>query len=595
MEIAECVSIYVGPVAAFLDPDNCQFFRDCQAEYDSQSNRADSSMAERDAVLKSLDNNIELDIPVHPQWRIDGTWAFRQFYAIPSFMLPNLDVKRIDVFIPCQSKHPTVLRHRLKSSAMVNLTGNAILSLGISHYVLKALQTWSTSQPQFTEIFQAMPFGSRIVMKNIPQNPEDAKFHWLPNGDFMNNLLSIEELHQLWNLKQEVWPSIIELARLQHHKQLHSSTSLVRIPSVDSSKIFIFKTSLRRMKYIYHELKLLLTMDSDPAINPRPIYLVTEGDPCGGGAKVIGMIMKYFDGGTLKEALDSEAHIPIQTKLRWADQVLQGLQRISKGPAGFYSEIKPDNLLFTRPMGDIVFIDFEQSGNWITFLAPEIYFVEYLEKLSNLEVVPKEKRAYYADLLRNIVPSPSDKQELYSNPSKGYYDAWTSLTHTQQEAAMVYAFGKLLWCIFEETSHTRNNFEENYHVETNVEFPNFQQTPPLVQELIKHCTRGSPDWIGGARRIRKGSTYFHPEGMSGQNGEPMSSPREAMECAKQLAIDTIQKMEAYIEAKIRIINGVADTLDEELLGFPLRPSFSFVKDFLNKINKVYIARYKGKA
>lgn len=120
-----------------------------------------------------------------PQWRIDGCTAMgRQFFALPTFMLPDLPVKRIDIIIPCQSRQPHALRCTLRSSCLYGMSSRAINELEISQYILHVLDRWSSRQPYFEQIYRALPFGSKIILESIASNIDDARVRFLPNAEF---------------------------------------------------------------------------------------------------------------------------------------------------------------------------------------------------------------------------------------------------------------------------------------------------------------------------------------------------------------------------------------------------------------------------
>jgi len=119
--------------------------------------------------------------------------------------------------------------------------------------------------------------------------------------------------------------------------------------------------------------------------------------------------------------------------------------------------------------------------------------------------------------------------------------------------------------------------EENYHINVTVEFPEFCNTPPALQQLIRSCTLGSPDQTEAEciHIIREGPRFFPYDGR-GVIRDSAYSPAEAMDAAKALWSRRVREMEIYIEAKSRWIQGSASTEDETILGFPQRPKLSDV-------------------
>jgi len=120
-----------------------------------------------------------------------------QFVALLIFMHPDIPLRRIDLFIPCRSKHSVALRRTLKLSAAFNLSGCHVNGLGIAKYVLRSLESWSAAQPCFRQIFRAMPFGSKIVIENINCKVHDTRVRFVPSPGFDKQLLSVERRQQM--------------------------------------------------------------------------------------------------------------------------------------------------------------------------------------------------------------------------------------------------------------------------------------------------------------------------------------------------------------------------------------------------------------
>lgn len=581
MELATSIDRYLCPTAAFLDKAGCDFFRTSQAEYEELQDSNNSTFLWSLSIHNPKNRLGSLEVTKSARWRIDGCASQgRRFFALPIFMLPDLPLRRIDVFVPCQSLQAAPLRRSLQSSEAFNTSSTFVKHLAISRYIARALENWSANQAYFREIFLAMPFGSSIIIEAIVPDVREAKLRFVPNTAYKARLLAQETLQQMWQLPPTLWPSILEVNLIQHKAQLHDSVSVVAVPHLYGSREFIFKSSPRRPKYVYHELKLLLMMNPHPNVISKPLHLVAERDEKSGTMYILGFILNYHTSGTLKEALDSwcvQGKQCLILQYHWARQTIQTLQAIMAGPARFFSELKPDNLIVSQPGNDIVFIDFEQAGNWDTFSAPEILYVEQLTKLATSSLVPPKIRLRYKTLLQALAIESPASEEVYSNPPQGYYSAWVNLLPREQEAAMVYALGKLLWCIFEGCSHTKNSLEENYHVGVAVEFPAFRNTPPGIRQLIKSCTSGSPDWNApdDIRIIRKGPKIF-PLMQGSAMGGSACSPAEIMDAAKALWSKRVHELETYIEAKIRWVEGSASTEDKMLLGFPQRPRLTDV-------------------
>jgi hypothetical protein len=502
-------------------------------------------------------------------------------------MLPQLVPRRINIHIPDQTKHPKELRDALESDLAFCLRDSRVARLGIAQLVVRALEIWTTKQKDFTKAFNNLPFGSRIVILNICSNPEDMQLRMIPDFGIERQLLSVESLNSMWKLPFQAWPEQLKLNQLQHYFQLHDTVSLVKIPDIDEHEFFIFKSTIGGIKYLYHELKLLLTMDSHPNVMPRPLYIVTHKDRYGGDDKVYGFILKYYVLGTLADTLASRAMtgtLDLRSQMRWAKEIITTLMAINRSPANFYSELKPDNLLLyigADGLEHVLFIDFEQMGNWTTFSAPEIHYVEYLIRLTKSNMVPTEERSRFAIILDQHIPTLRDDLsdlEIYPNPPRGFYKAWYSLSALEVEAAEVYSLGKTLWSIFEGCIDTKNSPLKAFKYDTGQEYPEYRRTPPQIRKLIEDCTAGEREYVRNGSEtgiIRIGSKIF-PRPFKGANEDQEMSEYEAKKAAKLWWQNVVKDMELYLAAKHRWKNGTHTEEDEENLGFPKRPRLADV-------------------
>jgi hypothetical protein len=94
------------------------------------------------------------------------------------------------------------------------------------------------------------------------------------------------------------------------------------------------------------------------------------------------------------------------------------------------------------------------------------------------------------------------------------------------------------------------------------------------------CTKGNK--IGGVNKVeivRRNDRVF-PRGRSGWRGEDFGTAEEAVIAASQMWKERILDMEAFLEAKLRWMNGSATKADQEQLGFTLRPKLEDVLTIL---------------
>jgi hypothetical protein len=522
------------------------------------------------------------------KWRIDGVDNQGiEFLAVPVFMIPQLVPRRIDVHIPDQTKHPRELRATLDSDLAFCLRDSRVAELGIARLVVQALEIWTTKQENFSKAFHDLPYGSRIAILNICSNPEDMQIRMIPDFTTERQLLSMKSLESMWKLPTTAWPESLNLNQLQQYAQLHDTVSLVKIPSINEHEFYIFKSTIHGIKHLYHELKLLLTMSPHPNVMPRPLYIVTDKDRYGGDDKVYGFVLRYYPLGTLADTLASRADngtLDLGSQFHWAKEITTTLMAINESPAMFHSELKPDNLLlYTDADGleHVLFIDFEQMGNWTTFSAPEIHYVEYVARLSKSDRIPAEEKMRFNKMLEHHLPAVKDDPadtETYSNPPQGYYKAWTSLSALEREAAEVFSLGKTLWSIFEGCADTKNSPLKAFKYDTGQEYPEYRKTPSQIQDLIRDCTSGERDYVrnGSETGIIRIGSKIYPRPFKGVNGEPEPSEYEARKATKLWWQNVVKDMELYLAAKLRWKNGTHTEEDVENLGFPKRPRLTEV-------------------
>ncbi|KAM0248985.1 hypothetical protein ACHAP5_003194 [Fusarium lateritium] len=294
--------------------------------------------------------------------------------------------------------------------------------------------------------------------------------------------------------------------------------------------------------------------------------------------------MKFIPGQTLGDALDS--HIPISEtlKLSWATQLVTALLHIKHSPAGFYFDLKPDNVLVWGPdKENILLIDLEQGGNWDTFCAPEVLYSSWGKRLAKDEAVPQTQRSEYEDLMSLILPKRTDVEDVYSNPPNGYYDEWTNLTPTIQESAMVFSLAKVLWCISEGCSHRTNTLEERYRKEATVEFPQFSKTPQRLRDLIIRCTVGAPELELDTIKVkRRGNLYFAAECNAEGGSAAETSPLKTAMLFQQHMGHRLGQMLSHLRAKARGLHGTCEAEDFRLLRFMERPTLDEVMRILNE-------------
>ena len=446
----------------------------------------------------------------------------RQFYAVPTHLLPNLVPLRIDVFIPDQEQYPQDLRTNLHSSFSVCMRHPRLEHLGISGHLCRALDHYCGQNSDFLRDYQKLPFGSKLVFENISADVKAMSLTVVPAHDLERQLLSVASLQKLWQqqIPPHSWPKIIDLECMILKRQLHDSISLVGIQdksACPSNEDLIFKSSTNGPKFIYHELKFLLSNPPHKNVMDRPLYVVTKKSNFGGKHGVCGFILPFYPLGSIRDILPYRAlsgTLKPRQQFEWSRQLVSALIHIRDVTGTFYSDLRPDNVLLSGSAGDksqnIILCDFEQRGNWHEWCAPEVLYGMYAENLraspSSVDFSNVPQNLVDAYWRNNVFRIQSKRKDLRFGPH-GSNSAWFSLSPQSQEKAQVYTLGLLLYCVFEGVSNVRVSLANAWPYEPDIEFPEFRRTPLLMQELIRRCTIDAPEWEheqdGAARGVHK--------------------------------------------------------------------------------------------
>jgi hypothetical protein len=486
----EAVYAAIFPVAAFANLDEPSTKALEKHDLDSKSQDWDSS------ILNPKNRINSLNIFQCPKWAIDGCASMgTQFYTIPLFLNPLIPM-RIDTYIPAQSEYPPHLRDILQINQAFVYRDGRIMNFGIARYILQVLEYWTNKQPDFPSIYQRLPFGSRIVFENIATDINDVRIQIVPTHYLERQLLSVTKLQTMWADLPISWPEVLDISDINLLSQIHDSVSLVQIPQLHGEKKYILKALTDSPKYLYHELKLLLSMPAHAYIISPPLYLVAKLCQFGGKQGVIGFVTAYQSQGTLRDILPFRllhSTLAFSDQVKWALQITEAMQHIRLNAKTFYSDLRLDNILLTQS-DDILLIDFEQRGVGSPFAAPEVKYLEYIDSLAHSDTLPEEVQAHYHRLFeRFIEPHVSRSRDTYRNEPQGFCIPWLCLTAQEQESAEVYMLGRLLWCIFEGVSGPETSVTTEAPRESNIEFPEFSRTPEVFQELILRCKTG---WRG---------------------------------------------------------------------------------------------------
>jgi len=462
-----------------------------------------------------------------PKWRVDGVDVDgRRFFATPTFGIGKPPL-RIDVYLPPPEDCPGHLKDVLKPDALLYMSRSGVSALPITQHLLRALENWSSRLVGFESQYLNMPYGSQILVTSITTNLDEmsSEIHLCPSYDVEQAMLSVESLQSMWGLPESAWPPLLEWDELQFQRQLHESITLVTVSGrTQIGKSFVFKSLTRDQRYMYNELKMLLTLPPHPNIISRPAYVVTKRGRFGGKKGVCGFLIEYFLFGSLKQHLydvgaGALPQVTLKQRFEWSTEITSALIHVNSHPAGFYPDLKPDNVVL-RPSGsspgqlDAVLLDLEQRGGWYSWSPPEVAYTEYLEVVFiGLEDEHTEVCDEIQELLEASVPqwAPGSQHDRYHNSDGGFSAPWLALLRRKNqsgsldlERAQAFMLGKLLWCIFEGTPWVRCGIDHELlqdnggpNNEMRLQFPEFRKTPQELRRLIQRCTEGAPEWEKG--------------------------------------------------------------------------------------------------
>ena len=509
-------------------------------------------------------------------WRLDGIGADGQrVFAVPGFAV-NSPPLRIDVHLPPPEEYePSWLRDLLAPELLVRLGNGQRTERMRRHpalqHLVRALEVWTAMHgyEQLQQEYNRSPFGSRIVVTRVVADLGRMAegIYLVPEYDVEAAMLPVQTLRDM--LKDyDAWPQVVCWEDLKFKMQLHEAITIVEVESEDCVDVtqhpndpfqyhhpeqsqgeehipapthfkdsenpdirptqcrrMVFKSLLRDQRYLYNEIKTLLSFRPHPHVAGKPLGLVVKRSRFGSRLGVCGFLMEYFEGGNLQTALKNldtarqqegidatgEGYKGIKSKLVWSRQITIALIHVNAHPAGFFPDLKPDNIMLKGQ--DIVLLDFEQRGGWYTWSPPEVAYIEYMELLAaGLGEEWEEFRDEAHDLLAKRIAGwrPSTERDAYWNSDGGFSAPWRDLLRKRRkegslalEKAQVYMLGKLLWCIFEETPFVRCGVSQEVLCDddigrdgnkTRLRFPQFRRTPMEVRDLVRRCTEGDHIW-----------------------------------------------------------------------------------------------------
>lgn len=316
-----------------------------------------------------------LEPPKHPLWRIDGCAGLgTHFYAIPLF-LREMSPMRVDLFIDESIAEAPEIRELLDMDTVFHTRDRVRLQRqGICSYILRALQAWTMKGGR--DIVEALyndgPFGSRIYFSNLPLKVEDVDVKINYFHELERHQKTVQDLAHLWKGTVKSIPPTVDINKLVFVKQLHDSVCVVQYRSdskgTKAPEWWVMKalTTETSLEYMYHELRVLLTMPPHPNIISSPRRLVTKTSSLlKHQEKVVGFLVPFYSGGGLRDELPLlrlQGLLRVEDQTRWAKDICSGLLHIRYQASSFYPDLRLDQIVFPAGKRRPIILDFEQRG-----------------------------------------------------------------------------------------------------------------------------------------------------------------------------------------------------------------------------------------
>jgi hypothetical protein len=462
-----------------------------------------------DSILSQKNRAENLVTSDSELWDIDGGETDRGFFCtVPKFARGWPPLRITTTIKLDQTRYSHALNEILELNDFFRAGKWRIHDLPLTKHLRQALTYWSNQRPNFKLEYESLPFGSKIIVGSLHSDVSKMKFDLVPDLTTERSWLSMDAFADEVSMPVEHLSSMaVSWQSLELLSHPHENISIVRITG-QRDVSFIFKALVEDTHYMYHELRLLLSMESHPNIIARPHSIVLK-DRLDSVPGIAGFLLNLYPGPTLQQRLQvGHTAFEMNDKVAWSCQLVSALLHVRTQPPGYFPDFKPNNIVFTSSEdGDNSFkkpvlLDFEQRGTWYTWAPPEVRYTEYLELLA-LTSTETSVRERYGSLLKKAFPhwSPTHKNRYLRDAKDGFNLAWTCLEPYYRSKAQMYAFGKVLWCIFEgcpspDGPQNVESFLEDFRQDQ--QFPEFRLSPPVIQRLIRRCTAGASEW--GSRR-----------------------------------------------------------------------------------------------
>ncbi|CZR61948.1 uncharacterized protein PAC_11845 [Phialocephala subalpina] len=172
-------------------------------------------------------------------------------------------------------------------------------------------------------------------------------------------------------------------------------------------------------------------------------------------------------------------------------------------------------------------INFDRRTARPPWAPPEICYIEYLDLLARLPALPTRLRDKHTRLVQDYIPD----WELHSN--KGQY------RRMENKYSVV------------GSTNNGLNLEAFREEPCDQVFPEVRRSSAVVQNLIRRCTSGAPEWRGRYPSIVKREGLLWPRGMASNNGEPEGTAEDTQNSGKRWWGEELKDSDQFLTARVR--------------------------------------------
>ncbi|KAL2884850.1 Protein kinase domain protein [Ceratocystis lukuohia] len=493
----------------------------------------------------------DLSPPESPRWRIDCSGGLGSHYLVYPLFMTRVPPLRIDVFIPTSDNLSSDICESLDLGlAFHTRDPERLKHLRIHDYLLQALQAWTDRLPNPGEWYDSQIFGTRIILDDLPKDPATAPIKVAPMHFLEASFHSVASLRDLWG-PEVLLPDTVDFRDIHVKQQIQDSISIVEVGGV----VYAMKAVTNFIKFMYHELHILLTLSKHPHPNiiSRPVKLVTKRSPFGGTQGVVGFLIEYHSAGSIRDVLPKrriDKTLKLEDQIRWAQQLTSAVSHIFSSRFGlYYPDLRCENILLSQD-DNIIMVDFEQRGVWCEFSAPEVNAIEYIRILAKSDKIDEQVRQRCVERLSRLLPGWDSliMAQQYHEPVEGYNVPWLALNKAEREYAGVYMLGRVLWCFFEGVpAPDKAIIWQSYAQESHISFPEYRLTPQPIRDLIDRCTRGRTEQLNSLV-VQKGSKLV-AEGYDESNLSPQGHQEAIKKLSMQFWRDQVEKAEMWLDTR----------------------------------------------